>query len=59
VHASNIYQDGNMPFMQRHHLDGHRHACRCAARSARLARLRALPYAFAQRLFGLTDIGCA
>src|SRR6476646_12210311 len=57
VHASNIYEDGNMPFMQRITWTGiAMHAGVLPGQPASHGCVR-LPHAFAQRLFGLTDIG--
>jgi len=57
VHASNIYEDGNMPFMQRITWTGIAlHAGVLPGQPASHGCVR-LPHAFAQRLFGLTDIG--
>ena len=57
VHASNIYEDGNMPFMQRITWTGIAlHAGVLPGQPASHGCVR-MPHAFAQRLFGLTDIG--
>jgi L,D-transpeptidase catalytic domain len=57
VHASNIYEDGNMPFMQRITWTGIAlHAGVLPGQPASHGCVR-LPHPFAQRLFGLTDIG--
>jgi hypothetical protein len=57
VHASNIYEDGNMPFMQRITWTGiAMHAGVLPGQPASHGCVR-LPHAFAQQLFGLTDIG--
>lgn len=57
VHASNIYEDGNMPFMQRITWTGIAlHAGVLPGQPASHGCVR-LPLAFAQRLFGLTEIG--
>ena len=57
VHASNIYEDGNMPFMQRITWTGiAMHAGVLPGQPASHGCVR-MPHAFAQRLFPLTDIG--
>jgi L,D-transpeptidase-like protein len=57
VHASNIYEDGNMPFMQRITWTGIAlHAGVLPGQPASHGCVR-MPHAFAQRLFPLTDIG--
>ena len=57
VHASNVYEDGNMPFMQRITWTGIAlHAGVLPGQPASHGCVR-LPYAFAQHLFDLTDIG--
>lgn len=57
VHASNVYEDGNMPFMQRITWTGIAlHAGVLPGQPASHGCVR-LPLAFAQRLFGLTEIG--
>src|SRR3954471_21932081 len=57
VHASNIYEDGNMPFMQRITWTGIAlHAGVLPGQPASHGCVR-LPHAFAQQLFPLTDIG--
>jgi hypothetical protein len=56
-HRSNIYEDGNMPFMQRITWTGIAlHAGALPGHPASHGCVR-LPHAFAQQLFGLTDIG--
>jgi hypothetical protein len=57
VHASNIYEDGNMPFMQRITWTGiAMHAGVLPGQPASHGCVR-MPHAFAQRLFPMTDIG--
>ena len=57
VHASNVYEDGNMPFMQRITWTGIAlHAGVLPGHPASHGCVR-MPIAFAERLFGLTDIG--
>jgi hypothetical protein len=57
VHASNVYEDGNMPFMQRITWTGIAlHAGVLPGQPASHGCVR-LPHAFAQQLFPLTDIG--
>jgi lipoprotein-anchoring transpeptidase ErfK/SrfK len=57
VHQSNQYEDGNMPFMQRITWTGIAlHAGVLPGHPASHGCIR-LPIAFAERLFGLTDIG--
>jgi L,D-transpeptidase catalytic domain len=57
VHQSNVYEDGNMPFMQRITWTGIAlHAGVLPGQPASHGCVR-LPLAFAQRLFDLTDIG--
>jgi hypothetical protein len=57
VHASNVYEDGNMPFMQRITWTGiAMHAGVLPGQPASHGCVR-MPHPFAQRLFGLTDIG--
>jgi hypothetical protein len=57
VHQSNVYEDGNMPFMQRITWTGVAlHAGALPGYPASHGCVR-LPLPFAQRLFGLTDIG--
>ena len=57
VHQSNVYEDGNMPFMQRITWTGIAlHAGVLPGHPASHGCVR-LPLAFAERLFGLTDIG--
>ncbi len=57
VHQSNVYEDGNMPFMQRITWTGIAlHAGVLPGQPASHGCVR-LPHAFAQRLFDLTDIG--
>ena len=57
VHQSNVYEDGNMPFMQRITWTGIAlHAGVLPGHPASHGCVR-LPIAFAQRLFDLTDIG--
>ena len=57
VHASNVYEDGNMPFMQRITWTGIAlHAGVLPGQPASHGCVR-LPIAFAQQLFGVTDIG--
>jgi hypothetical protein len=57
VHSSNVYEDGNMPFMQRITWTGIAlHAGVLPGQPASHGCVR-LPHAFAQRLFDLTDIG--
>lgn len=56
-HQSNVYEDGNMPFMQRITWTGiAMHAGVLPGHPASHGCVR-LPIAFAERLFGLTDIG--
>ncbi len=56
-HQSNVYQDGNMPFMQRITWTGIAlHAGVLPGYPASHGCIR-MPMDFAQRLFGLTDIG--
>lgn len=57
VHQSNVYEDGNMPFMQRITWTGIAlHAGVLPGQPASHGCVR-MPLAFAQRLFPLTDIG--
>jgi L,D-transpeptidase catalytic domain len=57
VHQSNVYEDGNMPFMQRITWTGIAlHAGVLPGHPASHGCVR-MPLAFAERLFGLTDIG--
>jgi L,D-transpeptidase catalytic domain len=57
VHNSNLYQDGNMPFMQRITWTGIAlHAGVLPGHPASHGCVR-LPIAFAERLFELTDVG--
>jgi hypothetical protein len=57
VHQSNVYEDGNMPFMQRITWTGIAlHAGVLPGQPASHGCVR-MPHAFAQHLFGLTDIG--
>jgi hypothetical protein len=57
VHQSNVYEDGNMPFMQRITWTGIAlHAGVLPGYPASHGCVR-MPHAFAQHLFGLTDIG--
>ena len=57
VHQSNVYEDGNMPFMQRITWTGIAlHAGVLPGHPASHGCVR-MPIAFAERLFGLTDIG--
>jgi hypothetical protein len=57
VHQSNVYEDGNMPFMQRITWTGIAlHAGVLPGQPASHGCVR-MPHAFAQNLFGLTDIG--
>jgi lipoprotein-anchoring transpeptidase ErfK/SrfK len=57
VHQSNVYEDGNMPFMQRITWTGIAlHAGVLPGQPASHGCVR-MPHAFAQRLFPLTDIG--
>ena len=57
VHASNIYEDGSMPFMQCITWTGIAlHAGVLPGQPASHGCVR-MPHPFAQRLFGLTDIG--
>jgi hypothetical protein len=57
VHRSNVYEDGNMPFMQRITWTGIAlHAGVLPGVPASHGCVR-MPHEFAQRLFGLTDIG--
>ena len=57
MHASNVYEDGNMPFMQRITWTGIAlHAGVLPGHPASHGCVR-LPIAFAQQLFGVTDIG--
>jgi L,D-transpeptidase catalytic domain len=57
VHQSNVYEDGNMPFMQRITWTGIAlHAGVLPGQPASHGCVR-MPHAFAQSLFGLTDIG--
>ena len=57
VHASNIYEDGNMPFMQRITWTGiAMHAGVLPGQPASHGCVR-MPHAFAQHLFPMTDIG--
>ena len=57
VHQSNVYEDGNMPFMQRITWTGIAlHAGVLPGQAASHGCVR-MPHAFAQHLFGLTDIG--
>jgi len=57
VHQSNVYEDGNMPFMQRITWTGIAlHAGVLPGHPASHGCVR-LPHAFAQQLFDLTDIG--
>jgi hypothetical protein len=56
-HQSNLYQDGNMPFMQRITWTGIAlHAGVLPGHPASHGCVR-MPIAFAQRLFGMTDLG--
>jgi L,D-transpeptidase catalytic domain len=57
VHQSNVYEDGNMPFMQRITWTGIAlHAGVLPGQPASHGCVR-MPHAFAQHLFGLTDVG--
>jgi hypothetical protein len=57
VHQSNVYEDGNMPFMQRITWTGIAlHAGVLPGHPASHGCVR-MPIAFAERLFGLTEIG--
>ena len=57
VHRSNVYEDGNMPFMQRITWTGIAlHSGVLPGQPASHGCVR-MPHAFAQHLFGLTDIG--
>jgi hypothetical protein len=57
VHHSNVYEDGNMPFMQRITWTGIAlHAGVLPGHPASHGCVR-LPHAFAQQLFDITDIG--
>jgi L,D-transpeptidase catalytic domain len=57
VHSSNLYQDGEMPFMQRITWTGIAlHAGALPGHPASHGCIR-LPMAFAQQLFSLTDLG--
>jgi hypothetical protein len=57
VHQSNVYEDGNMPFMQRITWTGIAlHAGVLPGQPASHGCVR-MPHAFAQYLFGLTEIG--
>jgi hypothetical protein len=57
IHQSNVYEDGNMPFMQRITWTGIAlHAGVLPGRPASHGCVR-MPHGFAQHLFGLTDIG--
>jgi L,D-transpeptidase-like protein len=57
VHQSNVYEDGNMPFMQRITWTGIAlHAGVLPGQAASHGCVR-MPHGFAQHLFGLTDIG--
>ena len=57
VHQSNVYEDGNMPFMQRITWTGIAlHAGVLPGHPASHGCVR-MPHPFAQHLFGLTDIG--
>jgi len=57
VHQSNVYEDGNMPFMQRITWTGIAlHAGVLPGQPASHGCVR-MPHAFAQSLFGLTDVG--
>jgi len=57
VHQSNVYEDGNMPFMQRITWTGIAlHAGVLPGQPASHGCVR-MPHAFAQNLYGLTDIG--
>jgi lipoprotein-anchoring transpeptidase ErfK/SrfK len=57
VHQSNVYEDGNMPFMQRITWTGIAlHAGVLPGQPASHGCVR-LPLPFAQRIFGMTDIG--
>ena len=57
IHQSNVYEDGNMPFMQRITWTGIAlHAGVLPGYAASHGCVR-MPHAFAQYLFGLTDIG--
>jgi hypothetical protein len=57
IHQSNVYEDGNMPFMQRITWTGIAlHAGVLPGHPASHGCVR-MPHAFAQHLFGLTDIG--
>src|SRR5215475_9173825 len=57
VHQSNVYEDGNMPFMQRITWTGIAlHAGVLPGRPASHGCVR-MPHAFAQHLFGMTNIG--
>ena len=56
-HQSNVYEDGNMPFMQRITWTGiAMHAGVLPGQPASHGCVR-MPHAFAQRLFPMTDIG--
>jgi L,D-transpeptidase catalytic domain len=57
MHSSNLYEDGQMPFMQRITWTGIAlHAGTLPGRPASHGCIR-LPFDFAQRLFDLTDLG--
>src|SRR5215472_124956 len=57
IHQSNVYEDGNMPFMQRITWTGIAlHAGVLPGYAASHGCVR-MPHAFAQHLYGLTDIG--
>jgi hypothetical protein len=57
MHSSNLYEDGEMPFMQRITWTGIAlHAGVLPGRPASHGCIR-LPMAFAQQLFGITDLG--
>src|SRR6476661_8690088 len=56
VHASNIYEDGNLPFMQRITLAGIAMEAGGPAGKPASDRWGRMPHAFAQRLFPMTDI---
>lgn len=57
VHQSNVYEDGNMPFMQRITWTGIAlHAGVLPGQPASHGCVR-MPHPFAQRLFGMTDVG--
>src|SRR5215470_7169226 len=57
VHQSNVYEDGNMPFMQRITWTGIAlHAGVLPGQPASHGCVR-MPHTFAQNLYGLTDVG--